>query len=174
MPPYVYYSRKNLNAVEVQFFDQSRAEAANKEIDTNLEKAFEVLKDFTIKKILITVPPKLVSSTTQRDTALDDNVVIPLNEAVIQVQVGDGPIQYYPVALCLGGPKAEAALAYTQATAADGSYGFMHLSNGAGFGGLDVEISWPAGVELKFFIKTVSVPAINPVTVYLIGEHSRR
>jgi len=173
MPPYVYYSRKNLNATEVQFFNQSRAEATNKEIDTNLEKAYEVLKDFTIKKILVTVPPKLLSSTTAKDTTLDDNIVIPLNEAVMQIQVGDGPIQYYPVALMLGGPKAEAALHYTLASVADGSYGFMHLSNGAGFGGLDVLISWPAGVELKLYIKTVTTPAINPVTVYLIGEHSK-
>jgi len=172
MPPYVYYSRKNLNATEVQFFDKSRAEAPNKEIDTNLEKALEVLRDFTIRKILITVPPMLVSSATARDTALDDNVVIPLNEAVIQIQVGDGPIKYYPVALCLGGPKAEAALAYTLTTAADGSYGFLHLSNGAGVGGLNVEISWPVGTTLKFYIKTVTTPAINPVTVYLIGEEA--
>jgi len=172
MPPYVYYSRKNLNATEVQFFDKSRAEAPNKEVDTNLEKALEVLKDFTIRKILITVPPKLVSSTTARDTTLDDNVVIPLNEAVVQIQVGDGPIKYYPVALCLGGPKAESALHYTLATAADGSYGFLHLSNGAGFGGLDVEISWPVGTALKLYIKTVTTPAINPVTVYLIGEEA--
>jgi len=77
VPPYVYYSRKNLNAVEVQFFNESRAEAANKERDTNMEKAFEVLKDFTIRKILVTVPPKLVSTTTARDTTLDDNILIP-------------------------------------------------------------------------------------------------
>jgi len=64
MPPYVYYSRKNLNAVEVQFFNQSRAEAANKEMETNLEKAYEVLRDFTIRRILVTVPVKLVSTTT--------------------------------------------------------------------------------------------------------------
>jgi len=172
MPPYVYYSRKNLNAVEVQFFDQSRAEAANKERETNLEKAFEVLRNFRIKKILVTVPPVLVTSTTQRDTTLDDSIVIPLNEAVIQLQVGDGPIKYYPVALCLGGPKADAALHYTQATAADGSYGFLHLSDGAGPGGLNVDISWPVGQQLKLYIKTTSVPAINPVTVYLIGEEA--
>jgi len=171
MPPYVYYSRKNLNATEIQFFNESRAEATNKEIDTNLEVAYKVLKDFTIKKILVTVPPKLVSTTTAKDTTLDDNIVIPLNEAVIQIQVGDGPIKYYPVSLCLGGPKVDSSLHYTLATAADGSYGFLHLSNGAGFGGLDVEISWPAGVELKLYIKTVTTPAINPVTVYLIGEH---
>jgi len=171
MPPYVYYSRKNLNAVEVQFFNESRAEATNKERDTNLEKAFEVLEDFTIRKILVTVPPKLLSSVTAKDTTLDDNIVIPLNEAVIQIQVGDGPIKYYPVALCLGGPKAEAALAYTLTTAADGSYGFLHLSNGPGYGGLDVEIVWPAGVELKLYVKTTSTPAINPVTIYLVGEH---
>jgi len=171
MPPYVYYSRKNLNATEIQFFNQSRAEATNKERETNLEKAFEVLEDFTIRKILVTVPPKLLSSTTQKDTTLDDNIRIPLDEAVIQIQVGDGPIKYYPVALCLGGPKAEAALQYTQGTAADGSYGFLHLSNGPGFGGLEVEIAWPAGVELKLYVKTTSTPAINPVTIYLIGEH---
>jgi len=172
MPPYVYYSRKNLNAVEVQFFDQSRAEAANKERETNLEKAFEVLRNFRIKKILVTVPPFLMSSTTQRDTWLDDAIVIPLNEAVIQIQVGDGPIKYYPVALCLGGPKAECALQYTQATAADGSYGFLHISNGAGPGGLDVAIDWPAGVQLKLYVKTTTTPSINPLTVYLIGEEA--
>jgi len=171
MPPYVYYSRKNLNATEIQFFNESRAEATNKERDTNLERAYEVLADFKIKKIMVTVPPKLVSSTTQRDTTLDDNIAIPLNEAVIQLQIGDGPIKYYPLALCLGGPKAEAAVAYSQATAADGSYGFLHLSNGPGFGGLDVDIDWPAGVELKLYVKTTSTPAINPVTIYLIGEH---
>jgi len=171
MPPYVYYSRKNLNAVEVQFFDQSRAEATNKERDTNMEKAFEVLTDFKIKKIMVTVPPKLVSTTTAKDTTLDDNIVIPLNEAVIQLQIGDGPIKYYPVALCLGGPKAEVGLHYTLASAADSSYAFLHLSNGPGYGGLDVDIDWPAGVELKLYIKTTSTPAINPVTIYLIGEH---
>jgi len=172
MPPYIYYSRKNLNATEIQFFNQSRAEAPNKEIDTNLEKAYEVLRDFTIRKILVTVPAKLVSSTVAKDTALDDNVRIPLDEAVIQIQVGDGPIKYYPVSLALGGPKVEGALSYTLATAADGSYGILAASNGAGFGGLDVEISWPVGQTMKLYIKTTSTPSINPVTVFLIGEEA--
>jgi len=172
MPPYVYYSRKNLNATEIQFFNQGRAEATNKEIDTNMEKALEVLKDFVIRKILVTVPPMLVFSTVARDPALDDNIVIPLTEAVIQIQVGDGPIKYYPLALCLGGPKADAALHYTLATAADGSYGFLHLSNGAGPGGLQVEISWPAGQQLKLYVKSTTTPARNHVTIYLIGEEA--
>jgi len=88
------------------------------------------------------------------------------------LQVGDGPIKYYPVALALGGPKVEGALQYTLATAADGSYGILQVSNGAVEGGLPVEISWPVGTVLKLYIKTTTVPAINPVTVYLIGEEA--
>ena len=50
--PYVYYSRKNLNSTEVQFFDQSRAEATNKERDTNMPKAYQLAKEFHVKKII--------------------------------------------------------------------------------------------------------------------------
>jgi len=166
--PYVYYSRKNLNAIEIQFFDESRAEAANKERDTNMPKAYQLDKDFTVKKILITTPVKLVSTTTARDTTLDDNARILLDEACLQIQVGDGPIEYYPVVLALGGPKIDVSLAYTLAAAADGSYAVLGVDGGEG---LEVDIAIPANTDIKVFIKTTSTPAINPVTVMLIGEH---
>ena len=165
--PYVFYDRRNLNSTEVQFFTQSRAEATNKEVTTNMEKAYKFPKRFRVKKIVVQAPLKLVSSTTQKDTSLDDNLRILLEEAVLTFQVGDGPIRYFPVALCLGGPEITGALQYTQATAADGSYGFLNANNG----GLDVDIEIPPETDIKVYIKTATTPSINPVTVYLVGEY---
>lgn len=166
--PYVYYSRKNLNATEVQFFDESRAEATNKERETNMPKKYQLDKDFHVRKIIVQTPPKLVASTTQKDDTLDDNVRILLEEAIIEFQIGDGPIWYFPVALALGGPEINVALQYTQGTAADGTFGFLHAN---GTGGLDVDFMIPANTDIKVYIKTTSTPSINPVTIYLVGEH---
>lgn len=166
--PYVYYSRKDLNATEIQFFDESRASAANKERDTNMPKDYQLSKDFDIKKIVVIPPLNLVSSATAKDTSVDDNVKILLEEACLSIQVGEGEIYYFPVALLLGGANIQGDLEYTLGTAADGSYGFMNVS---GNGGLEVNIHVPANTDLKVFITTTSTPSISPVTVALIGEH---
>jgi len=166
--PYVYYSRKNLNATEIQFFDVSRAEAAGKERETNLPKKLQLDKPFICRRIMVQAPHMMLSSATARDTALDDNALILLNEACLVLQIGDGPVWYFPVAMMLGGPEIDVALAYTLAAAADGSYGLLHVN---GKDGLPVEIEIPANTDIKCFITTTTTPAINPVTVYLIGEH---
>ena len=166
--PYVYYDRENLNSTEVQFFINSRAEAANKERDTNLPKKYQVDKDFHLTRIIVQTPMQLVSSTTAKDATLDDNARILLEEAAIDLQIGEGPHYYFPVALALGGPEVNVSLAYTLGTAADGSYGVLAINGG---NGLPVDIKIPADTDIHFYIRTNSTPAINPVTVFLVGEH---
>jgi len=165
--PYVYYDRRDLTATETQFFHESRTKVADKEIQTNMELDAQFPSDFHIKKILVIIPPTLLSSTTQKDATLDDQLQILLKEGVIEIQVGTGQVEYYPLALALGGPDVRADLEYTQGTAADGSYAFLSVGKGVG---LDVDIPVPARTDFKFFIKTKSTPSISGVGVYLIGE----
>jgi len=171
MPPYVYYDRRSVAATEVQFFHESRAKAANKELDTNMPKDLQFDVAFTIKKIVIVPEFQVISSATARDTGKLEEWATFLKTGVIEIQVAAGEIMYFPAALAVSGIGASGFGHYTLATAADGTLSVASIAGINGAFGLDVEISWPAGEELKFYIKTISTPAINPVTVYLIGEH---
>jgi len=170
MPPYVYYDRRSVTTTEQQFFHESRGVHADKEIGTNMEKNLQFPVDITIKKIGLVLPPKLLSTTTARDTTLDDQVQIFLNEAVLEIQVGDGPIQYFPVLACLVNVNINIFGHYTLATAADGSYALINVGAGNGKFGLDVEIAVPANTDFKFYLKTKTTPAFGTVTALLFVE----
>jgi len=170
MPKYVYYDRRSITATETQFFHESRTKHADKEIGTNMELDAQFPVDFTIRKLMIQVPIQLLSSATARDAGIEDQLRILLEEAIVQIQVGTGPIQYFPLLACLGNAQVSGDLEYSLATAADGSYGFLNVSSGNGIRGLDVEIAVPARTDIKIFVKTKTTPALGVCTLMLEGE----
>ncbi|MCS7369091.1 MAG: hypothetical protein NDF57_05215, partial [archaeon GBS-70-058] len=128
MPLYVYYDKRDWsNETTKQYFTESRTKAVDKELQTNMPKDLQFDRDFTIRRILITIPQGLKSSTTAADTTLDDILFEFINNGVIELQVGVGEVLYFPVALALGGPHIETALQYTLASAADRSYVALNL-----------------------------------------------
>jgi len=173
MPVYVYYDRRSVTTVETQFFHESRGVHADKEIGTNMEKNLQFPVPFTIKKICIILPPTLLSSATARDTALFNQINIFLNEAIMQIQVGEQPILYLPACAALANFGVLGDVEYSLATAADGSYGIASLLPPNGQFGLDIEIPVPADTDFKFYLKTKSTPAFGTVTVLLYGERGR-
>jgi len=170
MPKYVFYDRRSVTATETQFFHESRIKHADKEIGTNMELDAQMMTDFTIRKIIVQIPVQLLSSATARDAGIDDQVKILLEEAVLQVQVGKGSIQYFPLVAALGNVQVTGDVEYTLTTAADGSYGFLNVGAGNGKYGLDVDITVPARTDLKVFLKTKTTPALGTVTIMLEGE----
>jgi len=138
-----------------------------------MPKDGEFDKDLKIKKIIVVVPPKLVSSTTAKDTAIDDNVQLLLNEAVLQVQIADKSIHYIPVALCLGNVAVNGDLEYSQGTASDGSYAYFAVANVNGKAGAEVNLDIKAGESLKVFFKSSTTPNLGTVTVILECEPLR-
>lgn len=167
---YVYYDTRNISGTETQFFHESRTKATNKEYQTNMELDAQFTRDFTINKIIVHIPPSLVSSTTAKDKTLDDTFQTLLDEGVIEVQIGTGPVLYFPLALALEPTKIEGDVEYTLATSADGSYAILNIK---GHGGLDVDITVPARTDFKFFIKTSTSVTLNNIKVFLVGEHPR-
>ncbi|MEM4469069.1 MAG: hypothetical protein QXS32_08405 [Candidatus Nezhaarchaeales archaeon] len=170
MPKVVYYDRRVVDATEVQFFHESRAKHPDKEFGTNMPLDAMWDHDFTIRKIVITVNPKLISSTTAKDAAVDDEVVRMMNDMIVQIQVGDMPVIYLPFDECIASLEVTGSLQYTLATAADGSYSFMSVNKANGQHGLDIDISVPARTTFKFFIRSLSTPNLGKVTVKLFGE----
>jgi len=172
MPPYVYYDRRSVTGTETQFFHESRTKHADVEIGTNMPKDAMLDKAFKLKRIVVQVAPQLLSSATARDGTLDDQILILLNEAVIELQIGEETVHYFPACAALGLPDVKTALHYTLATAADGSYGVMSIGAGNGAYGLEVDIDIPADTTIKFFLKTKTTPALGTVTCLLYGERA--
>jgi len=168
--PYIYYDRRTVTTVETQFFHESRGVHADKEIGTNMEKNLQFPVSFRINKIVVILPPTLLSSTTAKDTTLDDQIQILISEAILQIQIADGPVWYFPVVSALGSLNISGDVEYTLATAADGSYGLISIGAGNGAFGLDVDIPVPANTDFKFYLKTKTTPAFGVVTVLLYGE----
>jgi len=166
----VYYDRRNVNATEVQFFHQSRAEATNKEITTNMVKAKQFIKDTTIKKIAVVLSPTLISSATARDGTLDDQIKILLEEAIVDLQVADGDHHYIPLCSALAPVHVNGFGSYTLATAGDGTYAMASIGAGNGHWGIDVNIRVPKDTDLAVFVKTASVPAFGTTTMLLYVE----
>jgi len=162
----IWYDRKTVAATEVQFFTTTRAEATNKELDTNMERAYQFAEAQTIKKIIVVISPTLLSSTTARDTTVDDVITEILQNSVIQIQIGRGDIVYYPLHLALGTPPVTGDLEYTLATTADGSYAFLSASGN----GLCVDIPVPALTDIKFYIKKATTTSWGRVTIIFITE----
>jgi len=165
-----YYDRRDITAKEVQFFHESRIKRPNKEFDSNMPMDGMWPKDITIKRIIICLSPTLLSSTTARDTAIDDEIVRLLQDMILEVQVGDQPVLYFPLALALPNGIVSGDLEYTLATAADGSYGFLDIKNISGVAGLEVNIPIPASTPLKFFVKSLTTPALGRATAILVVE----
>jgi len=165
-----YYDRRDLTAKEVQFFHESRIKRPNKEFDTNMVADGTWPVNIRIKKILICLSPTLLSSTTARDTAIDDEIVRLLQDMILEIQVGDQPVLYFPFALALPNGVVSGDLEYTLATAADGSYGFLDIKNVSGVAGLEVDILVPANTPLKFFVKSLTTPALGKATAILVVE----
>jgi len=170
MPKYVYYDRRSVTAKETQFFHESRVKHADKEIGTNMELDAQMPTDFTVKKIIVQVPIQLLSSATARDKAIEDQLRILLEEAILQVQVGTGAVMYFPLLAALGNAQVTGDLEYSLATAADGSYGFLNVGAGNGKYGLDVDFVIPAKTIIKVFLKTKTTPALGTVTLMFEGE----
>jgi hypothetical protein len=170
MPKYIYYDRRTVSATSVQFFHESRSKHSDKEFGTNMEKDAEFPVAFTIKKIVVQVAPILKSTTVAKDATLEDEIARIIQDMIIELQVGDLPVIYLPLDECLGSIMVDGALQYTLATAADGSYAFMSIGKNNGEHGYDCEIPIPAGTMFKFFIKSLTTPALGKVLVKLIGE----
>ena len=165
-----FYDKRDLSGTETQFFHESRIERTNKEIDTNMERAGEFIKDFTIKRIIVDLPTTVISSSTAKDTDIIDEIVTLLKEGVIELQVGDGDVKYFPLSRALGNNILNGSLMYTLGTSADGSYGLASAGAGNGECGLEVDIVVPKGQMLKFFIKTATSVSLSDVKVILEGE----
>jgi len=165
-----YYDRRNFTASEVQFFHESRIKRPNKEYDTNMVADGTWPVNIRIKKILICLSPTSLSSATARDAAIDDEIVRLLQDMILELQVGDQPVQYFPFALALPNGIVSGDLEYTLATAADGSYGFLDIKNISGVAGLEVDIPVPANTPLKFFVKSLTTPALGKATAILVVE----
>jgi len=142
----------------------------NKEYDSNMPADGTFPVDIRIKRILLCVSPSLVSSATARDAAVDDEIVRILQDMVLEIQVGDEPVLYYPLALALPNGVVTGSLAYTLATAADGSYAYLDIKNVSGDNGLSVDIAVPANTPLKFIVKSLTTPALGKATAILITE----
>jgi len=171
MPREIYYHRKDLSsATETTFFDTSRAEATNKEIDTNMPMAYKVGKSVTIKKIVVQLPTVVASSSTAADTTVLDNLKTIIEEGVIVLQVGDGRIYYLPLVYALPKSQVSAVAQYTQGTAADATFAIASAQSITDGYGLDVEIPWGAEDELKFTIKTKTAVTLSNVKVVLECE----
>jgi len=166
----VYYDRRNVNATEIQFFHESRAKHSDKEIGTNMERDAQFPTAGRIKKVALLLPATLLSSATARDATLDDQVRIFCDEAIIQLQCGDKPVHYLPAVACLAPVSISGALAYSLATAADGSYGIMSVNAGNGAWGCEVDIEYSENETLKAYVKTKSTPALGTVTAMLWFE----
>jgi len=170
MPPYIFYDRRTVNTTEVQFFHESRGKRTNKELDTNMEKDMQFPFDFTIKKIIIIPEPQIVSTDTAKDTGKLDELATFLKTAIIQIQVADGPVRYYPLAPALSAIKVTGSGHYTLATAADGTLLLASISGPWDGQGLEVDITVPRDTDFKFFIKQLSATDVGALQVYLIGE----
>jgi len=166
----IYYDRRTVNATEVQFFHESRTERPNKELDTNMPMAAKWAKAIKIKRILLVQELNVISSATARDVAKLDDLATFLKTAVIQIQVGDGIIRYLPAVAALASIKAVGAIAYTLATAADGTAGFGSISGPLDGQGLEIEIDVPADTLFNFFIKQSAATNIGDLQVLLVVE----
>ena len=171
MPREIFYHRKDLSAAtETVFFDTSRAEATNKEIDTNMPMAYKVGKAVVIKKIVVQLPTVVANSSTAADTTILDNLKTLIEEGVIVIQVGDGRYYYLPLVYALPKSQVSAVAQYTQGTAADGTFVIASAQSITDGYGLDVDIPWGAEEELKFTIKTSTAVTLSNVKVILECE----
>ena len=171
MPIEIYYDRRSLTATkEQQFFYESRAKHTDKEIGTNMPKDSEFGKDVVIKKIICFLEPLLKNSDTAKDTALFGDLLTVLSEGVIQIQSGNGTINYYPLVNCLGKSSVIGDAEYTLATAANGSYGIISLQSITNEAGLDVDIPVPKDLSLKFYLKTKTTVTLANVKMILEVE----
>ena len=166
----IYYDRKDVSDTEVQFFDVSRTKATRKEFDTNMELDSKFSKKVTIKKITAQLNPFLLSSTISADASVDDEIVRMLNDMIIQLQIGDMSVKYYPFIEALGGIVVQGDLEYTQGTASDASYSVLSINRADGKSGLDVNEEVNTDETIKFFVKSASTPALGTVTMVLEVE----
>lgn len=162
------YDRRTVNTTEVQFFTESRAKASNKERTTNMPEAYRLPYSCVIRKIMILLDPTFISSTVAQDGTLDDVIDEIIHDAVIDLQIGDGPHIYIPVVLAIANKPISIALQYTQATASDATYALAQLTGD----GVEVEIDVPAGSMINFYIRKGSTTDWGLVTVVLVVERA--
>ena len=167
---YIWYDRRTVDSTEEQFFHESRGKHTDAELGTNMEKDLQFPRDVHITKIAVRLQVDDIASTTQKDLDKLDDYATFLETAIMQIQVGDGPIMYFPLAPALVGVGFAGALQYTQATAADGTCGVGTLANLNGSFGIDVDITVPANTDFKFYIKQGSATDVGKVEVLLFEE----
>jgi len=170
MVKYIYYDRRIVNATQVQFFHESRAKATNKEFDTNMPKDLQFDVDTVIHKIFIVPEDFVIASTTPADSGLLDELETFLKTAIIEIQVGNGPVLYLPAAAALSGIKSAGGVHYTQATAANATLAIASISGPLDTAGLELGLTVPANTDFKFFIKQATAVNIGLVQVYLLAE----
>jgi len=170
MPRNIYYDRRGVAATEVQYFHESRTKRPNKELDTNMPMDGKWPKAVKIKRILLVQEYQVISSTTARDSGKLDELATFLKSAIVQIQVGDGPISYLPAIAALASPKLTGAAAYTLATAADGTLAFGSISGPLDGSGIEVEIDVPADTLFNFYIKQLAATNIGDLQVLLMVE----
>jgi len=170
MPPYIFYDRRTVNAVKVQFFHESRGKHAKKDLGTNMEKDLQFPYDVTVRKIVLVPELQVISTTTARDTGKIDDLATFLKSGILRIQVGEGRIELYPAAAALSSINASGALHYTLATAADGTLNISSLSGPLDTSGLDVQIRVPANTDFKFFVEQEAATDIGDLQVYLLVD----
>jgi len=166
-----YYDTRSPSAVtEQQFFHESRAKHADKEIGTNmpLDAAFD--KDIKISKIICILEPLLKNSTTNCDPALFGDYLKVVTEGVIAAQVGDGMINHFPLSYCLAKSAVLGSITGFLASGATGAYGLISSQSVNGAYGLDVNIPVPKNATLKFYLKTKSSVTLANIRIVLEVE----
>jgi len=165
----IWYDRRTVDATIIQFFTESSAEHTWKEIGTNMIKPRQFPVQQVIKGIIIERAPTLLSSTTARDGALDDEIKRIIEDMIVEFLVtGQVPIRI-PLSMALSSTQVTGALQYALATAADGSYAYMNLGKPGIVAGVEVEWTVPANTDFEFYIKSRTTPALGVVTVVLIS-----
>ena len=170
MPQYIFYDRRPVAATSVQFFHESRGVHAAKELGTNMEKNLQFPYDVMIRKIVVVPELQVISSTTQKDTGLLDDLATFLATAVIELQVAEGRMEYFPAAAALSSMHADGAVHYSQGTIADGTLAIASLSGPLDTAGLEVTVPVPANTDFKFFVMQAAATDIGNLQVYLLVE----
>ena len=167
----IFYDTRSISAAtEQQFFHESRAKHADKEIGTNMPKDSEFGKAITIKKIVCVLEPQLKGSATAKDTALLGDLLKVLSEGILQVQAGNGTIYYLPLSYCVAKNLVDGVVQYTLGAAADGSYGLFSAQSVNGGYGLEVNIPVALADTLKFYLKTKSSVTLANIRMVLEVE----
>ncbi len=171
MPKEIYYDTRAIDiATEQQFFHESRAKHADKEIGTNMPQDSEFAKPVKITKIVAILEPRLEASAVALDEALFGDYLKVITEGIVQIQSGNGVVSYYPLSYCLAKNSILGDVEGFQAAAANASFGIVSAQSVNGDYGLAVNIEVPKDQTLKFYLKTKSTVVLYNIRMVLEVE----